>query len=79
MSLIISNRKAREPLRTSNPDALRAYQAAEFANVSIGTIYNWLPLLNTWTVNRPGVKRGIRFISKSSLEDLLKKMTKEGI
>ena len=79
MSVINSRSKARLPVPAANPDALRAHQAAELFNVSIGTIYNWLPLIKTWTVTRPGSKRGMRYVSRASLEELVKTMTKEGL
>jgi hypothetical protein len=74
-----SKRKHRLPRPDATADGLRAWQAAELANVSIGTIYNWLPLLKTWTVIRPGSSRGMRFVSRASLEELMKKMTREGL
>jgi hypothetical protein len=79
MSLISSKRKTRLAFPASDQDGLRPDQAAEYKNVSVGTIYNWLPLLKTWTVTRPGSKRGMRFISRASLDELVSKMTKEGL
>jgi hypothetical protein len=79
MKLINSKQKDRQPTSASNPDGIRPKQAAAEFNVSIGTVYNLLPLVDTWTVTRPGSKRGMRFISRLSLDSLLSKMRREGV
>lgn len=78
MSSITTLKPKRQPIPATG-DGLRPHQAAEVANVSVGTIYNWLPLLKTWTVTRAGRARGLRYISRASLESLVKSMTREGI
>jgi hypothetical protein len=60
-------------------DALKIAQAAELANCSTGTIRNYLPFLKTWMVLRPGQERGIRYVSRASLEEFLKNNTREGM
>jgi hypothetical protein len=79
MSVINSKRKVKSPAPVKDPDGIRPKQAAALKNVSIGTIYNILPLLETWTVVSPGSKRGMRFISRASLDAVMSKMTKEGL
>ncbi len=80
MSLISSKRKTKIPVPVENPDdGIRPKQAAAYKNISIGTLYNLLPLLDTWTVTRPGSKRGMRFISRASLDAVMNKMRREGL
>jgi len=80
MSLISSKRKTKIPVPVENPDdGIRPKQASAEFNVSIGTVYNILPLVKTWTVVRPGAKRGMRFLSRESFRAELSKMTKEGL
>ena len=65
------------PLDDDRP--YRPKQAAQKAQVSVGTIYVWghEGRFKWWTVKRRGFERGIRYIDRASFENFLKSQREE--